>query len=220
MQIDQLYPSRFLRCADLHGKPVRVVIDALKRENIGGEAKVILSFAGGSKSLILNKTNARVVARALGNETDEWRGKSIVLMPTEVDFKGDLVPAIRVKAVPQPTAAPADEDPFVALDGDPDDEILNRPYTAVRLMRAAVLNGFLEHACTNGITADHQLVSADRRHREARSVDRRHPSLLRESRHGRRRARTPHRRTAVRNLWRPSGMAFQNHGRLSAPDDR
>ena len=37
MHIDQLYPSRFLRCADLNGQPMRVTVEGLKREDIGGE---------------------------------------------------------------------------------------------------------------------------------------------------------------------------------------
>ena len=91
MHIDQLYPSRFLRCADLNGQPMRVTIEGLKREDIGGETKVILSFTNGTKALVLNKTN----------------GKAIVLVPAQVDFKGDIVDAIRVRpASPQEEAAP------------------------------------------------------------------------------------------------------------------
>ena len=32
MHIDSLYPSRFLRCADLNGQPLRVTIESLKRK--------------------------------------------------------------------------------------------------------------------------------------------------------------------------------------------
>jgi hypothetical protein len=35
MHVDQLYPSRFLRCSDLGGKPLVVVIADLKREDVG-----------------------------------------------------------------------------------------------------------------------------------------------------------------------------------------
>jgi hypothetical protein len=97
MHIDQLYPSRFLRCADLNGQPMRVTIDGLKREEIGGEPKFILTFTNGTKSLVLNKTNGKAIAKALGNETGAWRGKPIVLVPAQVDFRGDIVDAIRVR---------------------------------------------------------------------------------------------------------------------------
>ena len=77
--------------------------------------KVILSFTSGAKSLIVNKTNARSIAKALGPETNNWRGKSIVLVPSQVDFRGDIVDAIRVRP-----AAPA------PLDGDYEAD--RRPY--------------------------------------------------------------------------------------------
>ena len=83
MHIDQLYPSRFLRCADLNGQPLRVTVEGLKREDIGGESKVVLTFTNGGKAMVLNKTNAKAVAKALGNETSTWRGKAIVRISAE-----------------------------------------------------------------------------------------------------------------------------------------
>jgi hypothetical protein len=118
MHIDQLYPSRFLRCADLNGKPMRVAIAGLKREDVGGESKVVLSFTNGAKALVLNKVNARAIAKLHGDETSAWRGKSIILAPAQVDFRGDIVDAIRVRGVEtsRPASAneppPADEPPF------------------------------------------------------------------------------------------------------------
>ena len=113
MHIDSLYPSRFLRCADLNGRPMRVVIDGLKREDIGGEPKVGLSFTNGTKSLILNKTNGKAIAKAIGPETGTWRGKAITLVPAQVDFRGDIVDAIRIRAAsPQePQASPQEPEP-------------------------------------------------------------------------------------------------------------
>jgi hypothetical protein len=115
MHVDALYPSRFLRCADLNGKPRRVTIAGLKREDVGGEQKNILAFTD-EKPLILNKTNARSIARLHGDETRGWNGKDIVLVPAQVDFRGDIVDAIRVRAAtsqPQQQQAPnSDEPPF------------------------------------------------------------------------------------------------------------
>jgi hypothetical protein len=113
MHVDQLFPSRFLRCADLNGQPMRVIIESLKKEDIGGESKVVLSFMNGGKAFIMNKTNAKAVAKALGNETSAWRGKAIVLVPAQVDFKGDIVDAIRVRpASPQEAPAPDSPDDY------------------------------------------------------------------------------------------------------------
>jgi hypothetical protein len=78
---------------------MRVTISDITREDINGEPKVIMSFTDG-KQLILNKTNARSIARILGEETSAWEGHDIMLVPTVVDFKGDSFDAIRVKAAP------------------------------------------------------------------------------------------------------------------------
>jgi hypothetical protein len=117
MHIDQLYPSRFLRCADLAGKPMTVTIAGLKREDIGGEFKVVLSFTNGPKALILNKTNGKAIAKALGNETSAWRGKSVTLVPAQVDFRGDIVDAIRVRP-----ASAQPQEPDLPLNDAPDFE--------------------------------------------------------------------------------------------------
>ena len=111
MHIDQLYPSRFLRCADLGGKPMRVTIANIKREDIGGESKVVMSFTDGTKQLILNKTNARSVARIFGDETRGWSNKNIMLVPARVDFKGDEVDAIRIKPAASPRPVSKNEPP-------------------------------------------------------------------------------------------------------------
>ena len=114
MHIDALYPSRFLRCVDLNGRPMRVTIAGIKREDLGDGHKVVLSFADGEKQLVLNKTNARAIARLYGDETRGWSGKEITLIPAKVDFKGDLVDAIRVRAArpQQPQTSTVEEPPF------------------------------------------------------------------------------------------------------------
>ena len=112
MQFDDLYPSKFMRASDLNGAPLTVTIGGVSREN-GGEPKVIITFASGEKPLIANKTNGKALAKLFGKDTADWIGKKIVLFPCEVDFKGDSVEAIRIRA---PRIAPP------AADG-PNDEI-------------------------------------------------------------------------------------------------
>jgi hypothetical protein len=99
MHVDALYPSRFLKAVDLNGKPTRVTIEGVTQEELTGQPKVIISFTN-AKSLVLNKTNARVISRLHGPETAAWSGKDIVLVPAMVDFKGESVPGIRVRAAP------------------------------------------------------------------------------------------------------------------------
>ena len=67
MQIDQAFPSRCLRAADLGGTVVPVVIDRLEQEFVGRdkELKPILYFRGKAKGLVVNETNARRIAELL-----------------------------------------------------------------------------------------------------------------------------------------------------------
>jgi hypothetical protein len=52
-----------------------------------------------------------------GPDTRNWVGKSITLVAAEVDFKGDLVSALRVKVTSKQPAAPQEPPPF---DDDPE----------------------------------------------------------------------------------------------------
>jgi hypothetical protein len=106
MNIDQLFPSKFLRCADLNGQPRRVTISGIKRDDVGGEQKVVVTFADETKMLICNKTNARSISKVLGNETKNWIGRDIIFVPTEVDFRGEMVDAIRVRPAPSQSHPP------------------------------------------------------------------------------------------------------------------
>lgn len=101
MRISSAFPSNYLKAADLQERNVKVVMDRVEMEDIGGDHKPILYFQGKDKGMVLNKTNANNIAIAYGDDTDGWEGKEIVLFEAMVDFQGKTVPAIRVRA---PTA--------------------------------------------------------------------------------------------------------------------
>ena len=69
-------------------------------EDIGlsGERKPVAYFKGIEQGLVLNKTNLRKIAEMHGEETNDWRGKDIILYDAMVDFKGETVQAVRVRA--------------------------------------------------------------------------------------------------------------------------
>lgn len=116
MNILSAFPTRFVSAQDLHGQSVtctieRVTVEDLDDDN-GGTAKPVCYFTGMTKGLVLNKTNAMTIAAAYGNETDAWRGRQVVVYPTETDFRGKLTACIRVRVplgtvngVPQPAPA-------------------------------------------------------------------------------------------------------------------
>lgn len=100
MNISEAFPSEYLKADDLKAANSTVTISEAVIEEIGQgqqkESKLILAFVGKKKRLVLNKTNAKVIAGLYGNETEDWKGKQITLCPREVEFQGDMVWAIRV----------------------------------------------------------------------------------------------------------------------------
>ena len=92
-------------------------------EDIGGEHKPVVKFQGKDRGIVLNKTNAAMIAEiANSEETDDWKGVKVVLYPTKTDFQGKRVDCIRVDypqngaaqaRKPEPEPPPAeDEIPF------------------------------------------------------------------------------------------------------------
>src|SRR3990167_1263392 len=95
--INEAFPSKYIKAADLKGRQVPVKMDRTEYEMIGDDKKLILYFVGKEKGMVLNKTNANNIASIYGDDTDEWRDQEIVLFEAMVDFQGKTVPAIRVK---------------------------------------------------------------------------------------------------------------------------
>lgn len=142
MKATEAFPSKYISASDLQGNDAVVKITHVTTEEIGGKQKFICYFAGKKKGLVLNKTNWNTIARLTGqDDSDDWTGMEICLFETMVDFQGDSVPAVRVKAAPkrngsQRTAPPPhDDDPISSGPSerspqsparraiDPDDEI-------------------------------------------------------------------------------------------------
>lgn len=97
MRISSAFPASYLKAVDLQDRNVTVTIEKVVMEDIGGDHKPVLYFRGTDRGLVLNKTNANNISYALGDETDNWIGREIILYPTIVDFQGRSVDAIRVK---------------------------------------------------------------------------------------------------------------------------
>jgi hypothetical protein len=102
MKISNAFPSKFLKAGDLQDRNVAVTMSHVALEDVGdSERKPVLYFHGKNKGLVLNKTNSRLIAGIYGDDTENWDGKSLVLFPAMVDFRGDQVEAIRVRATIQ-----------------------------------------------------------------------------------------------------------------------
>ncbi len=120
MKIGAAFPGQYLKAADLQGKRVRVVVERVDMEDIGGETKPVLHFKGKSRGVVLNKTNAQSIWAINGSDdTDDWPGTEIVLYPSKTDFQGKRVDCIRIdppdtpaqtrRAAPPPPPPPVEE---------------------------------------------------------------------------------------------------------------
>lgn len=128
-KLNDIFPSNYLKASDLNGAQVPVTIERVEVERIGqganAEQKPVLHFVGKQKGMVANKTNCKKIAEIAGSDdTDDWAGTNLVLFTAMVDYQGETVESIRVKApaaakkptpkpaAPQPVDMDADEIPF------------------------------------------------------------------------------------------------------------
>lgn len=110
--INDAFPSAYLKASDIQGATPIVTIDHVAFEAVGRERlmKAVVYFQGKDKGVVLNKTNATKIAQIAGSQqTEDWTGTRIMLYATETEFGGETVECIRIKPVPanrQAAAAP------------------------------------------------------------------------------------------------------------------
>ena len=97
MKSTDIFPSKYLRAADLDGREPVVTIDRATLETLGDERKVVVYFKGKDKGLVLNKTNFNAIEEISGeDDTDNWAGTKVKLFTAKVEFQGKRVPAVRI----------------------------------------------------------------------------------------------------------------------------
>lgn len=103
-----LFPSLYVAAADLPRDVTltisRVVVEGLKTDR-GTQNKPIVYFAelekrpeDKRKKLVLNKTNARTIARMYGGKAEGWIGKRVTLHASTCEAFGETVDCIRIRA--------------------------------------------------------------------------------------------------------------------------
>ena len=105
--VDLAYPTKYVKAADLRGKDVTVRIVCLEKDVLvmsGGkrEEKNVLTMAALTgkalgKQLVLNKTNAKLIAAQHGPTVESWEGKEITLYPTTTKCGREMVECVRVR---------------------------------------------------------------------------------------------------------------------------
>ena len=142
MKLSEMLPSKYIKQGDIDG-PTLVTIKKLTTADVSqnqtGDMKWVVVFAELDKPMVLNSTNLKRIAKAHGDDSDDWIGKQMVLYVDEdVEFGGEVVGGLRLRAPkkttdakPKPTAD--DEADMVtarqkakkaaAATGDPDDDL-------------------------------------------------------------------------------------------------
>lgn len=110
MDIDKLYPSKYLSPDDLRGRSVLVTVAQVTVEELYNprgkekQRKAVLHFAGKEKVLPCNKTQALALAQISGSrDTEAWPGFRIVLSP---GLAPNRMPTITITAPEEAKAAP------------------------------------------------------------------------------------------------------------------
>lgn len=97
-----MFPSKYLKAEEFEeGEERTVTIKDVRQEDFKdksgkNEQKFVLDFRD-EKSMVLNKTNAGILFKLLGDDTDDWFGRSVILYTMEVDSFGDIVRAVRIR---------------------------------------------------------------------------------------------------------------------------
>ena len=108
MNMNEVYPSKYIKAADLREKEVSVTIDRVEMGEMGdGTMKPVVYFQGHTKGMVCNKTNSNAISSAYGFESNDWTGKQLILFQQWVEFQGKSDWAIRVKPpIPDKTESP------------------------------------------------------------------------------------------------------------------
>lgn len=98
--LNDLFPSPYLAATDVEAKPVVTIKTITKKtmKNRDGEDEVkpVIFFNEMEKGMVLNKTNAEIIASLYGNTLEDWTGERVQLHSVMVEAFGKRQPAIRV----------------------------------------------------------------------------------------------------------------------------
>ena len=89
MRVSQKYAGRYFKAEDVQDGELHVQIAQVAEDIEMGkhkEPKDVVYFVDNYKGLVLNATNALTLAKGLGDNSDDWVGRDIVLYPKETSM--------------------------------------------------------------------------------------------------------------------------------------
>lgn len=103
MKIGELQTTKYLKKEDFP-EPKLVTISRIAKENVAlpnqpKKERGVMYFEECEKGMVMNKTNLMRAAKVCGSEeTDDWKGKKIVIYTDEeVEFGGEMVGGLRLR---------------------------------------------------------------------------------------------------------------------------
>jgi hypothetical protein len=120
MKYSDYRDSKYLRAADLDIDEQRLLVITKIGEEamIDGEKKLVAYFREEDKGLVLNRINSEMLEMLSGSDDPrDAQGLPIVLIRTNVEFKGKIVPALRIRRPPKPESETRPEPPKHGSDG-------------------------------------------------------------------------------------------------------
>ena len=101
---DDLYPGRFLKAGNLHGKPATITIADVQVETLGrgeqAKKRAVLTLKGTTFQWAPCVTDGLALRAMFGESPADYIGKRITIAPTQVQFGAETVPAIRIIGSP------------------------------------------------------------------------------------------------------------------------
>jgi hypothetical protein len=132
--------SKYFKAADIPQEK-KLRIKDVTEEEIGvgrdKERKLCVWFTNDTRGLVLNRTNNRTLRGAFGDACDGWKGKIIVVFPTQDDFRGRMVPVLRVRIPPPRQAAGNDQ---TTIDDRIPDSLRRVPATKTKQIDSAEID--------------------------------------------------------------------------------
>jgi len=98
----KLFTYDYLSAEEFDGKDVTLTIKKIEiKEMFNGKTKEenpVLYFEQTDKGIVLNRVNAKSIARLLGTpDTDKWIGNAVTFFPQDITAFGQAMIAIRVR---------------------------------------------------------------------------------------------------------------------------
>jgi hypothetical protein len=100
---NDVFPSKYLKAADLNGRPLTLEIKSAPLEVLNGpdgkqDQKTVLYFTNTPKKMPLNRVNWDAVVDVTGEvDSDNWVGHKIEVYPTTTQMGGKTVDCIRIR---------------------------------------------------------------------------------------------------------------------------